>query len=141
MTFKVWYRISGDLEVDVFSEKQDALRRSAAIICDRIGSELEFAGLENPDGHVETRQDLDQYVRAFRSRGLNSDPGVCPKYYVEVQSPLAVRQRNGDLWIKYGIEPTRVRASLKANDAIEAFGAERVRVTAVSTLTSEESVV
>jgi hypothetical protein len=130
---KVWYRNSGQLEVDVYADPVAALRRAASIVTDKVGGDLVFVGVEDERGGMVSLDEFDTYVRGYRARDLSSEPAVCPKYYVDVRPPDEVRKTASDDWVRYAIETTRVRADRKALEAAEIFGSSRVRVTGVST--------
>jgi hypothetical protein len=130
---KVWYRNDGQLEVDVFADRTAALRRAASMVTDRVGTSLVFVGVEDEAGQMISLDEFDSYVRGYRLRGLADEPAVCPKYYVDVRPPSSVRKTAADDWVRYAIEPTRVRADKRALEAETTFGPGRVRVTGVST--------
>lgn len=135
---KVWYRNDGKLEVDVIADRTAALRRAAAIATDRIGSKLLFVGIEDERGEMVPLAEFDDYVQAYRVRGLANEPAVCPKYYVDVRPPAAVRKVVEDEWVRYAIESTRARADKKAMEAEVVFGSGRGRVRVVGALTRPE---
>jgi hypothetical protein len=129
MAHKVWYRYRGHLEVDVVEDRKAALRRAAAIFVNERRTGLSLTGIEDDSGGL---LDLDSYfqdyLRGYRIRGLDEEPVESPKWYVEVWSPVSVREDVDDDWVRVAIEPTRERAERGYAEAEAVFGASRVRI-------------
>lgn len=130
--YKVWYRNGNRLEVDVIADRVSAMRRGAAIASEPGSSTLRFSGIEDEDGEMVSKQEFNQFLKGYQIRGLAAEPAVCPKYYVEVLAPDEVCAE-GEGWVRYAIEQTRVAARSRQMDALSVFGATRVRITPVNT--------
>jgi hypothetical protein len=138
--YKVWYWLRGLMEVDLCGDRQMAMRRAAAIFTSEQSGKLRLAGVEDERGELLPLADFHEYVRGFRLRNLGEQPSQSPKYFVEVRSPVLLRESIEDEWVRYSVHPTEKDAYVYRGVAEKTFGAGRVRVSPAVAVVQQERV-